>query len=98
MNTLTVDVRESAGRILCTSIFSPGGKKLFGKGHILSHEDVRFLDTEGMAEVWVTALDEGEIAEDEAVIRVATAIGSGSLEIRPAAGGTPYPLSTTLFD
>lgn len=94
MNTLTVDVRESAGRILCTSIFSPGGKKLFGKGHILSHEDVRFLDTEGMAEVWVTALDEGEIAEDEAVMQVARAIGSGSLEIRPAAGGRANIVAT----
>jgi molybdenum cofactor cytidylyltransferase len=87
MKALTVDVRESAGRILCCTIFRPGGKKLLAKGHILNDEDVRLLETEGMAEVWVTSLDEGEVGEDEAVMQVATAIGCGSLEIRPAAGG-----------
>ena len=45
------------------------------------------LETEGLAEVWVTALDEGEIAKDEAVTQVAMASGSGSLEIRHAPGG-----------
>ena len=87
MKALTVDVRESTGRILCCTIFRPGGKKLLAKGHILNEEDVRLLETEGMAEVWVTSLDEGEVTEDEAVMQVATAIGCGALEIRPAAGG-----------
>ncbi len=87
MKALTVDVRESTGRILCCTIFRPGGKKLLAKGHTLNEEDVRLLETEGMAEVWVTSLDEGEVTEDEAVMQVATAIGCGALEIRPAAGG-----------
>jgi len=87
MKALTVDVRESTGRILCCTIFRPGGKKLLAKGHILNEEDVRLLETEGMAEVWVTSLDEGEVTEDEAVMQVATAIGCGVLEIRQAAGG-----------
>lgn len=87
MKALTVDVRESTGRILCCTIFRPGGKKLLAKGHVLNGEDVRLLETEGMAEVWVTSLDEGEVTEDEAVMQVATAIGCGALEIRQAAGG-----------
>ncbi len=87
MKALTVDVRESTGRILCCTIFRPGGKKLLAKGHVLNEEDVRLLETEGMAEVWVTSLDEGEVTEDEAVMQVATAIGCGALEIRAAAGG-----------
>ncbi len=87
MKALTVDVRESTGRILCCTIFRPGGKKLLAKGHILNEEDVRLLETEGMAEVWVTSLDEGEVTEDEAVMQVATAIGCGAVEIRAAAGG-----------
>ncbi|MCX6604888.1 MAG: molybdopterin-binding protein [Acidobacteria bacterium] len=87
MKALTVDVRESTGRILCCTIFRPGGKKLLAKGHVLNEEDVRLLETEGMAEVWVTSLDEGEVTEDEAVMQVAAAIGCGALEIRPAAGG-----------
>ncbi len=94
MKALTVDVRESTGRILCCTIFRPGGKKLLAKGHVLSDEDVRLLETEGMAEVWVTSLDEGEIGEDDAVLQVATAIGCGSLEIRPAAGGRANIVAT----
>jgi molybdenum cofactor cytidylyltransferase len=45
------------------------------------------LATEGMSEVWVTELEEGEVGEDEAVMQVASEIGCGSLEIRLAAGG-----------
>lgn len=87
MKALTVDVRESAGRILCCTIFRPGGKKLLAKGHTLSEEDVRLLETEGMEQVWVTELEDGEINEDEAVMQVAIRIAGGSVDIRPAAGG-----------
>ena len=45
------------------------------------------LETEGMNEVWVTELEEGEVGEDEAVMLVASETGCGSLEIRLAAGG-----------
>src|SRR5271156_7003117 len=87
MKAQTIDVKESTGRILCCTIFRPGGKKLLAKGHVISEEDARMLETEGLAEVWVTELEDGEIGEDEAVMEVATEIGCGSLEIRLAAGG-----------
>lgn len=87
MRAQTVQVKASTGRILCCTIFRPGGKKLLAKGHILNDEDIRVLETEGMEEVWVTQLDEGEIGEDEAVLEIATRIGCGALELRPAAGG-----------
>ncbi len=87
MRAQTVDVKASTGRILCCTIFRPGGKKLLAKGHILNDEDVRILETEGMQEVWVTQLEEGEVGEDEAVLEIATRLGCGSLELRPAAGG-----------
>jgi len=45
------------------------------------------LETEGMNEVWVTELEDGEVGEDDAVMQVASEIGCGSLEIRLAAGG-----------
>jgi len=32
MKAQTVDVKESTGRILCCTIFRPGGKKLLAKG------------------------------------------------------------------
>ena len=87
MKAQTIDVKQSTGRILCCTIFRAGGKKLLSKGHVISEEDARMLETEGMNEVWVTELEEGEIGEDDAVMQVASEIGCGSLEIRLAAGG-----------
>jgi molybdenum cofactor cytidylyltransferase len=87
MRALTVDVREARGRILCSTIFRPTGKKLLSKGHQLTDEDVQLLETEGMSQVWVTELDEGEIGEDEAVLQVANALACGALELRQAPGG-----------
>jgi molybdenum cofactor cytidylyltransferase len=87
MKAQTIDVRESTGRILCCTIFRPGGKKLLAKGHQLSDEDVRLLETEGLQQVWVTELEDGEVGEDDAVTTVAQEMGCGCLEIRLAAGG-----------
>jgi molybdenum cofactor cytidylyltransferase len=83
----TVGVRESTGRILCCTIFRPGGRKLLAKGHVLSEEDVRLLETEGLEQVWVTELEDGEVGEDEAVCQAAAEMGCGCLETRLAAGG-----------
>ncbi len=87
MRAQTIAVKQSTGRILCCTIFRAGGKKLLAKGHVISDEDAKMLETEGMNEVWVTELEEGEIGEDDAVMQVAGEIGCGSLEIRLAAGG-----------
>ncbi|MBI3683394.1 MAG: molybdopterin-binding protein [Acidobacteria bacterium] len=87
MRPQTIDVRESMGRILCCTIFRTGGKKLLSKGHVLSEDDVRLLEDEGMEQVWVTELEEGEVSEDDAVMQVAREVGCGCLEIRLAAGG-----------
>src|SRR5579863_7508301 len=87
MKAQTVDIRESAGRILCCTIFRPSGRKLLGKGHVLNEEDVRLLETEGLGKVWVTELEDGEVGEDDAVRLAATEIGCGAVEIRLAAGG-----------
>lgn len=87
MKAQTIDVRQSSGRILCCTVFRPGGRKLLAKGHVLSEEDVRLLETEGMGQVWVTELEEGEIAEDDAVSQAAAEMACGGVEIRLAAGG-----------
>ncbi len=94
MRALTVDVQNSAGRILCCTIFRPGGRKLLAKGHVLSDEDIRLLTTEGMQEVWVTELEEGEVGEDAAVMAVSEAMCCGSVEIRLAAGGRANLVAT----
>ena len=60
---------------------------MLSKGHLLSEEDVRLLETEGLGQVWVTELEDGEVGEDAAVSQVAVEVGCGCLEIRLAAGG-----------
>jgi molybdenum cofactor cytidylyltransferase len=54
---------------------------------MISDEDVRLLENEGMSQVWVTELEDGEVGEDLAVTHVAQEMGCGCLEIRLAAGG-----------
>ncbi len=87
MKAQTIEVKESTGRILCCTIFRPGGRKLLAKGHVLSEEDVRLLEMEGLGQVWVTELEDGEVGEDDAVSQAAAEMGCGCLEIRLAAGG-----------
>lgn len=94
MKAQTVDIKDSTGRILCCTIFRQGGKKLLAKGHVLSEDDVRLLETEGMCRVWVTELEDGEVGEDQAVMMVASEMGCGALEIRLAAGGRANLLAT----
>jgi len=94
MRAQTVDVKSSTGRVLCCTVFRPGGKKLLAKGHVISEEDVRVLESEGMESIWVTQLEEGEVGEDDAVCAVASEMGCGSLEIRLAAGGRANLLAT----
>jgi molybdenum cofactor cytidylyltransferase len=94
MRPQTVDIRESAGRVLCCTVFRPGGKKLFSKGHVISEEDIKLLEMEGMEQVWVTELEEGEVGEDEAVLTVGSEMSCGALEIRLAAGGRANLVAT----
>jgi len=75
-------------------VFRPGGKKLLAKGHVISDEDIRVLESEGMETIWVTELEEGEVSEDDAVCAVASEMGCGSFEIRLAAGGRANLLAT----
>jgi len=86
MKARAIDVRQSVGRILLSSIFV-GGKKLFSKGHRIEGDDVRMLESEALRDVWVAELEEGDIGEDDAAMQVANQVGNGSLEIRSAAGG-----------
>src|SRR6476469_1663204 len=94
MKAQTVDVKSSTGRVLCCTVFRPGGKKLLAKGHVISDEDVRILESEGMENIWVTELEDGEVGEDDAVAAVAGEMGCGSFEIRLAAGGRANLIAT----
>src|SRR6267143_3327820 len=94
MRAQTVDVKSSTGRVLCCTVFRPGRKKLLAKGHVISDDDIRVLETEGMETIWVTELEEGEVGEDDAVCAVASEMGCGSFDIRLAAGGRANLMAT----
>ena len=94
MKGQTIDVKGSTGRVLCCTVFRPGGRKLLAKGHVISGDDVRILESEGMQKVWVTELEDGEVSEDQAVASVAAEMGCGSYEIHLAAGGRANLLAT----
>jgi hypothetical protein len=66
MRAQTVDVKSSTGRILCCTVFRPGGKKLLAKGHVISDEDIRVLESEGMETIWVWLLwDDAEVTANQ---------------------------------
>lgn len=94
MKAQAVDVRQATGKVLYSAVFRSCGKKLLAKGRLLREEDVELLQSEGMTRVWVTELEEGEIGEDEAAMRIAGEAGCGSLEIRLAAGGKANLIAT----
>jgi len=83
----TISLKQSIGRTISSTIRRADGKKVLAKGHVISEEDAHMLATGGLNEVWVTELEEGEVGEDDAVMQMATRIGSGPLEARLAAGG-----------
>ena len=67
-----VPVREAAGGILGHSL-SLGGER-FRKGRLLSAADIAALERAGHASVHIARLDDGDVAEDEAARRIATAL------------------------
>jgi molybdenum cofactor cytidylyltransferase len=83
----SIYVKHSTGRTLYCTILRADGKRLLAKGRVISEEDGQMLEAEGVNEVWVSELEEDEVAEDEAVIQIASEIGCGALDIRLAAGG-----------
>jgi molybdenum cofactor cytidylyltransferase len=94
MRPQAIDVKLSPGRILSTAIFRSGGKKLLGKGHVVSNDDVKILEAEGMETIWVAELEDGEITEDVAVCTVSNEMGCGSYEIRLVPGGRANLVAT----
>jgi molybdenum cofactor cytidylyltransferase len=94
MRAHTIDVKCSTGKLLFTAVFRAGGKKLLGKGHVIQERDVLELETEGLKEVCVAELEDGEVSETDAATRIATEMACGALEIRPAAGGRANVFAT----
>lgn len=80
-----ISVHEAVGNVLCHDITEivPGKSKgrAFKKGHVVRKEDVAKLLTLGKDHVYVWETDESTVHENEAAIRIATALAGGHLAL-----------------
>ena len=80
-----VAINEAVGLVLGHDITKviPGGFKgpVFRRGHIIREEDIQgFLDI-GKEQVFVIQLEDGEVHEEEAALRIATAVAGPGLTL-----------------
>ncbi len=94
MRTQVVEVSQAIGHLLSNPIFHPSGKKLLAKGHRVCEEDIRLLSSEGRQQVHIAVLEESEVPEEEAAMRIASESACGSMEIRISAGGRANLVAT----
>lgn len=77
-----VDVRDGVGMVLCHDITKivPGEFKgvAFKKGHVIREQDIPELLRLGKEHVYVLDLDAGDVHEDDAAMRIATAATGSS--------------------
>jgi molybdenum cofactor cytidylyltransferase len=69
-----VPIAKAEGEILGHNISNPEGKRVLRKGKRLTIDDVRLLAEIGRAEVYVAALDPGDVGEDQAAERIAQSV------------------------
>ncbi|GHS87789.1 molybdopterin-binding protein [Synergistales bacterium] len=84
MKAKIINVEDSVGTILShdiTLIDAEKGYKgaRFKKGHVVARDDVELLKRMGKEHLSILSLDEGEVHEDDAALRVATVIKGTSL-------------------
>jgi molybdopterin biosynthesis enzyme len=81
-----IDVDEAIGKMLChdvTRIVAGCFKGAqFNKGHIITEDDIKMLKSIGKYHVYVIELDEDEVHEDEAGLRLARAAADKGVGLR----------------
>jgi molybdenum cofactor cytidylyltransferase len=80
-----VRVADAEGALLAHATLAAGRR--LPKGHRLTREDVRDLAIEGLEDVVVARLEEGDVTEDEAAERIARALTSEGIEMAPPGTG-----------
>jgi len=87
----TIPVEESVGTILAHDVteIRPGQFKgpAFKKGHIIREEDVPHLRRIGKEHLYVLHLEPGEVHEDDAALRLATALAGKGVPSESGASG-----------
>jgi molybdenum cofactor cytidylyltransferase len=87
MKFLRVPISEAAGGVLAHNVIDAEGRRILKKGELLSDRHLGKLAACGRDFVYVAQLDAGDIGEDEAARRVATAVaGPGVFSPHAATG------------
>lgn len=81
----TVVADQALGAVLAHSVKLPGGA--LRKGTVLGPTELKRLATAGVASVAVAQLEAGDIAEDTAASRIATALAGAEVEVGAATTG-----------
>ena len=91
-----VPLEEAAGKLLGHNLAGPDGKRLFRKGKPLTQEDVQVLRRMGKHAVYAAELEDGDVLENEAALRIAAGLMGDGLRLSPPAGGRVNLLATRL--
>ncbi|MCA1553404.1 MAG: molybdopterin-binding protein, partial [Chloroflexi bacterium] len=87
MKWLTVAPDEALGKILVHNIADAQGHKALHKGARVREAEVAHLRALSVNEVTVAALDEGDVHEDEAALRLTRAVMCAGVTIQHVGGG-----------
>jgi molybdenum cofactor cytidylyltransferase len=82
-----VPLDSAEGKLLAHNVLGGDGRKLFGKGHLLTPADLESLRALGLTSAVVAELEAGDLDEDEAARRVGDALaGPGVRMAAPGVG------------
>src|ERR1043165_3724873 len=95
MYLTTLPPEQAVGHILRHNISNPDGHKALSKGHRIAAEDAPHLRALGLSEVRVAVLEPGDVHEDEAARRLASAICGPGVIARPPAASRVNLLAET---
>jgi hypothetical protein len=85
---------DLGGRVLCHELRAADGRVALAKGRLLDADGASLALSLAWTELHLLALDEGDVHEDDAGIRVAQASAGIGVEVRAASGGH-WPLVAT---
>ncbi|MDQ6437220.1 molybdopterin-binding/glycosyltransferase family 2 protein [Mesorhizobium sp. LHD-90] len=80
-----VRIADAEGALLAHAVLA--GERRFPKAHRVTADDVAVFREAGIAEVIAAVLERGDLDEDVAATRIAAAILSRNIEVKPAATG-----------
>src|SRR5439155_12522044 len=94
MKWMTVAPEQALGKILGHNVADAHGHKALHKGASIGPHELDQLRSLGVSEVAVAALEDGDVHEDVAALRLARASQGEAVELNDASGGRVNLLAT----